>query len=191
VCSKTKEKQIMKRRRSIGLSVGLVIVIALALATATTAARTAGRHSSSAAEQVRTTERTTGSTLPGGPAPKALTGTWRTTLTAADLQRLKAPGESHRTWALVIVNAKYLSYPHALGLGPANSGRDTVPFGVTGNKLYLACLADDGTPTHGFATYTWRLAGGALRFARVSEPCRDPILRDRIVILTSHPWRKA
>jgi hypothetical protein len=127
---------------------------------------------------------------PGGPAPKSLAGTWRTTLTSADLYRLKAP-DAHKVWALIIVNSRYLSYPRALGFGPVTSGRDTVPFGVGGHKLYLACLNADGAPTHGYATYSWQVTGGALRFTKVSEPCRDPILRDRIVILTSHPWRHA
>lgn len=127
------------------------------------------------------------SATPGGPAPTALTGTWRTTLTSADLHRLKAP-DAHKAWTIIIVNSRYLTYPRALGFGPVTSGRDTVPFGVSGHKLYLACLTD-GTPSRGYATYSWRIAGGTLRFTKVSEPCRDPYLRDRIVILTSHPWR--
>ena len=127
---------------------------------------------------------------PGGPAPKALAGTWRTTLTAADLHRLKAP-DAHKAWTIIIVNSRYLTYPRALGFGPVASGRDTVPFGVSGHKLYLACLNADGAPSRGYATYSWQVAGSSLRFTKVSEPCRDPYLRDRIVILTSHPWRHA
>lgn len=127
---------------------------------------------------------------PGGPAPKALAGTWRTTLTSADVHRLKGP-DSTKAWTIIVVNSRYLSYPRALGFGPVASGRDTVPFGVSGHKLYLACLTADGVPSSGYATYSWQIAGGALRFTKVSEPCRDPITRNRIVILTSHPWRHA
>jgi hypothetical protein len=127
---------------------------------------------------------------PGGPAPKALAGTWRTTLTSADLHRLKGP-DSTKVWTIIIVNSRYLSYARALGFGPASSGRDSVPFGVTGHKLYLSCLNADGAPSRGYATYSWQVAGGSLRFTKVSEPCSDRILRNRIVILTSHPWRHA
>jgi hypothetical protein len=126
--------------------------------------------------------------IPGGPASKPLAGTWRTTLTAADVHRLASGGS--RSWTLVVGNAKYLSYPHALGFGPTGSGRDTVPFGVSGHHIYLACLNDGGIVA-GYATYTWSIANGALRFTRVAEPCRDPVTRDRIVVLTSHPWHDA
>jgi hypothetical protein len=132
----------------------------------------------------------TGATrIPGSNAPKTLTGTWKTTLTSADLHRLKAP-DAARSWTLAVVNAKYLSYSRALGFGPSNSGRDTVPFGVSGHRIYLSCLNANGDIIAGYATYAWSIANGALRFTRVAEPCRDPILRDRILILTSHPWRK-
>jgi hypothetical protein len=33
-------------------------------------------------------------------------------------------------------------------------------------------------------------SGTQLRFTLVSEPCRDPYLRDRIVYLTSRPWHR-
>jgi hypothetical protein len=127
--------------------------------------------------------------VPGGPAPKPLVGTWRTTLTTSDLERLAAP-DAHRSYTLAVANTKYLAYPRALGFGPTGSGRDTVPFGFTGHLLYLACLDDNGSPIAGYATYSWSIAKGALRFRRVAEPCRGSILRDRILILTSHPWRK-
>jgi hypothetical protein len=127
--------------------------------------------------------------IPGGLAPKPLIGTWRTTLTSADLHRFTGP-DTARSWTLIVVNAKYLSYPRALGFGPTGSGRDSVPFGVSGHRIYLACLDDSGIVA-GHATYTWSITNGSLRFTRVAEPCKDPVLRDRIVILTSHPWRKA
>jgi hypothetical protein len=127
------------------------------------------------------------SALPGGNAPRPLVGTWQTTLTAADVSRIKDP---HRTWQLVIVNGKYLTYPRALGLRPKGSGGDTVPFGATASRLYLSCLTDGGVPTKGYGTYSWTITAKTLRFKLVSEPCRDPILRDRIVILTREAWRK-
>lgn len=126
--------------------------------------------------------------IPGGPAPKPLIGTWRTSLTSAETHRL-ASGAS-RGWTLTIVNAKYLSYPRALGFGPSGSGRDTVPFGISGHRIYLACLNDGGI-AGGYATYGWSIANGTLRFTRVAEPCRDPVTRDRIVVLTSHPWHRS
>ena len=130
-----------------------------------------------------------GTRIPGGPAPKPLIGTWRTTLTSADLHRLAAP-DAARSYTLAVFNARYLSYPRALGFGPTGSGRDTVPFGVTSHRIYLACLDESGGAVGGYATYSWAIANGALRFRRVAEPCRGSILRDRILILTSHPWRK-
>lgn len=126
------------------------------------------------------------SALPGGNAPRPLVGTWQTTLTTADVAKIKDP---HRTWQLVIVNGRYLTYPRALGFRPKGSGGDTVPFGATANRLYLSCLTD-GVPTKGYGTYAWTITTKTLRFKLVSEPCRDPILRDRIVILTKETWRK-
>jgi hypothetical protein len=125
--------------------------------------------------------------LPGGAAPRALVGTWQTTLSAADAAHIRDP---NRTWQLVVVNGRYLTYPRALGLRPKGSGGDTVPFGATGGRLYLSCLTD-GVPSKGYGTYSWTVAGKTLRFKLVSEPCRDPILRDRIVILTKGSWRKS
>ncbi len=108
---------------------------------------------------------------PGGAAPKALVGTWQTTLTAAELRKTSAQ-DAHRTWQLVIVNSRFLSYPRALGFRPAGVGGDTVPFAVAGHRLLLSCLNDSGAPTKGYGTYTWSVTGKTLRFRLVSEACR-------------------
>jgi hypothetical protein len=126
--------------------------------------------------------------IPGGPASTPLTGTWRTTLTSAQASHLKSG--AGRGWTLAVRNTRYLAYPRALGFGPTGSGRDTVPFGVSGHHIYLSCLNDGGVAA-GYSTYTWSIANGALRFTRVAEPCRDPVTRDRIVVLTSHPWHRS
>lgn len=131
---------------------------------------------------------TTPTRPPGGPAPAALTGTWHTTLVPADVRKLKGPPS--RNWLLVITNANYLSYPHALGFGPVGDRRDTVLFGVSGHKLYLGCLDSNGSPAAGHATYRWTVHAHALHFTLLSEPCHDPVTRDRIVILTSHSWNR-
>ena len=80
-----------------------------------------------------------------------------------------------------MVNAKYLSYPRAVGFGPTGSGRDSVPFGVSGHRIYLACLDDSGVVA-GHATYTWSITNGSLRFTHrgavqgsgATRPDRDP-----------------
>jgi hypothetical protein len=130
---------------------------------------------------------------PGGPAPKPLAGTWRTTLTRADVARASNPAHlpAHGMWELVLANGRYLKWPRALGLRPAGEGGDTVPFGFRGNRLYVECLAgDQGSVVAGHGTYSWSLRGQALRFKLVSEPCKDRDLRNRIVILTSQRWTK-
>lgn len=130
---------------------------------------------------------------PGGPSPKPLVGTWRTTLTAADVARASNPAHmpAGRTWELVFVNEPYLKWPRALGLRPAGEGGDTVPFGFKGNRLYIECLVGgSGAAAPGHGTYAWSLSGTSLRFRLVSEPCKDRDLRNRIAILTSRPWRK-
>ncbi len=129
------------------------------------------------------------SSIPGGNAPTALVGTWQTTLSAAEVRRTVAP-DSHRTWQLVIVNGRYLAYPRALGFRPLGQGGDTVPFGVAGHRLYLSCLSGDGVPSKGYAMYGWTIAGTTMHLKLTSEPCRDPITRDRIIILTSEGWKK-
>jgi hypothetical protein len=128
---------------------------------------------------------------PGGPAPKALVGTWRTTLTRADIARASNPAHMTAAWELVLVNGRYLKWPRALGLRPAGQGGDTVPFGFERNRVYIECLAGGaGTVVAGHGTYAWSLRGRTLRFRLVSEPCKDRDLRNRIVILTSRPWTR-
>jgi hypothetical protein len=129
------------------------------------------------------------SSVPGGNAPAALVGTWQTTLSPADVKRTVAP-DAHQTWQLVIVNGRYLAYARALGFRPRGSGGDTVPFGVAGHHLYLSCLNGEGAPSKGFATYGWTISGKTMHLKLIAEPCRDPILRDRIIILTSAVWKK-
>lgn len=130
---------------------------------------------------------------PGGAAPPSLVGTYRTTLTRADVAKASNPAHlpAQRTWELVIVNDPYVGYPRALGLRPAGSGGDTVPFGVRGKRLNLQCLAGDaGAVVRGFGTYAWSRRGKTLRLRKLSEPCKDRDLRNRIAILTSEPWKK-
>jgi hypothetical protein len=131
--------------------------------------------------------------VPGGPAPRRLVGTWRTTLTRANVAGASNPGHmpSQRTWELVVANGRYLNWPRALGLRPMGQGGDTVPFGFHGQRLYIACLAgDQATVASGHATYAWSLKGQRLRFRLVSEPCKDRDLRNRIAILTSQHWTR-
>jgi hypothetical protein len=128
---------------------------------------------------------------PGGPAPKSLVGTWRTTLTRTDIAKAAYPAHMTTSWELVLVNGRYLAWPRALGLRPAGEGGDTVPFGFKANHLYVACLAGgDGHVVSGYGTYAWSLSGRTLRFRLVSEPCKDRDLRNRIVILTSRSWTR-
>lgn len=128
---------------------------------------------------------------PGGPAPKQLVGTWKTTLTRADIARAANPAHmpTTRNWELVIVNSRYLKYPRALGLRPAGEGGDTVPFAVHAHRLYLQCLVQ-GAPSKGYGIYAWSVRGKTLRLRLVKEPCRERDLRNRIAILTSEPWKK-
>jgi hypothetical protein len=126
---------------------------------------------------------------PGGPAPKPLIGVWKVQITPAELHKLEYPG-SKRGWQINFINGKYDKYARALGFGPANERSDAVPYGVTGSKVYLSCLNEEGAPIAGYATYSWTVAGGSLRFKLVKEPCKNALLRDRIVILTGHPWHR-
>ena len=72
----------------------------------------------------------------------------------------------------------------------ARQGGDTVPFAVSGKRILLSCLDENGVVTKGYGTYSWSISGNDLRFKFVSEPCHDPILRDRIIILTSGAWHR-
>lgn len=128
---------------------------------------------------------------PGGSAPRALIGTYRATLTRADVAAASNPAHlpTQRTWELVIVNSPYVGYPRALGLRPAGEGGDTVPFGVRGKRIYLQCLID-GSAAPGFGTYAWSLRGKTLRLKLVREPCQERDLRNRIAVLTSETWKK-
>lgn len=130
---------------------------------------------------------------PGGPAPKPLLGTWRTKLTSADEAHSSAPADwpAQLTFELVVVNAGDGVNPRALGLRPLNQGGDSVGFGVTGNRIFLKCLDAGAAPTAGYGTYAWTVKNRTLTFKLVKEPCRDKGLRQRITILTSHPWHKA
>jgi hypothetical protein len=131
-----------------------------------------------------------GVSIPGGPAPKALVGTYRTTLSRADLAKAANPAHIPTfKWDLVIINSPYLHYPRALGLRPTGQGGDTVPFGVKGNRIYLQCLVE-GAPAPGFGTYAFTLRGKSLRLRLLREPCKERDLRNRIAILTSKPWVK-
>ncbi len=127
---------------------------------------------------------------PGGRAPKALVGTYRTTLTRADVAKAAVPAHVPTyKWELVIVNAPYLKYPLALGLRPVGQGGDTVPFGVQGNRINLQCLVA-GRPAAGFGTYAFTVRGKTLTLRLLHEPCKERDLRNRIAILTSRPWKR-
>jgi len=128
---------------------------------------------------------------PGGPAPKALLGTWKVTLTKADQTKAALPAFMFSNWVLVVSNAKYLTYPRALSLRPPPHGGNAAPFGVKGNRIFIQCLGRAATVTPGYGTYTWSVTGKTLKFRRVSEPCKDLIRRNYIAILTSEPWKKA
>jgi hypothetical protein len=127
---------------------------------------------------------------PGGPAPKALRGTWHTTLTKADQDTAAIPAHVAARWTLVIVNGKYLTYARALGLRPTGQGGDTVPFGVKGHRIYLSCLDSNAAPSSGFGTYSWSVSGGALRFRVVNDRCTNPDRRNYVAILTSEAWHR-
>jgi hypothetical protein len=124
---------------------------------------------------------------PGADAPKSLTGTWRATLSTETLRKETLP-DAHKTWELAIVNGKYLSYKRALGLRPVGRGGDTIPFGISGNRLYLTCLVE-GSVARGYDTYSWSSTGKALRLKLVKHACREK-LNDTVLILTSQPWRR-
>ena len=66
-----------------------------------------------------------------------------------------------------------------------------MPFAVSGHRLLVSCLNDLGLATAGYGAYDWAVSGKTLQLKPVKEPCKDKSLRDRIVILTSHVWRRA
>ncbi len=130
---------------------------------------------------------------PGGPAPKALIGTWHTTLTPADVA--KAPLPSHmpltRKWFLVILNTGSGTYPRVLGLRPAGEGGPSIPFGVQRNLIHLECLGSNELPIRGQDTFAWSAKAGALRLRLVRAGCRDGDDRNNAVVLTSELWRRS
>jgi hypothetical protein len=132
---------------------------------------------------------------PGGPAPKALIGNWRTVLTAADVkkapvQRLMPVGTP--PWHLIILNTGVGNSPRVLGLRPGDESGPSIPFGVQGRLIHLECLSSGaGLPIAGHDTFSWSVRGGALRFKVVALHCKNPDDRNRAVVLTSEPWRRS
>ena len=124
---------------------------------------------------------------PGAAAPKSLTGTWRATLSHDTIRKETLP-DAHATWELVIVNGSYLSFKRALGLRPVGRGGDTIPFGVTGSRIYLTCLVE-GAATKGYDTYSWSTSGTSLRLKLVRKTCREK-QNDTVLILTSQAWHR-
>jgi hypothetical protein len=94
-------------------------------------------------------------------------------------------------WQLVIVNSGYLSYKRALGLRPAGQGGDTVPFGVSGNRIFIHCLGDNAQVTPGYGTYTWTATATTLKLHVVHDACPNADRRNYIATLTSETWRKS
>lgn len=130
---------------------------------------------------------------PGGPAPKALVGTFTTKLTHAEIVSVPRPEffPIQPRWKLVILNSAVGNSPRALGVNPVGSGGPAIPFGVAGKRIYLQCQTEGGAPTRGHSTFTWSLSGRTLRFKLVSQPCKSSNDRNTPVVLTSEPWHKA
>ena len=126
---------------------------------------------------------------PGGAAPKSLAGTLGHHVDPGGCPQA-GPWREPQDLELVIINGKYLSYPRALGLRPVGVKGDTVPFAISGRNLLVSCLNDLGIATAGYGVYSWTISGKTLQFKLIKEPCNDQVLRDRIVILTTHPWHR-
>lgn len=128
----------------------------------------------------------------GGPAPKALVGTYTTKRTRAEIVSVPRPEffPSQPRWKLVILNSAVGTSPRALGLNPVGSSGPAVPFGVAGKRIHLQCQTEDGVPTRGHSTFSWSLNGRTLTFKLVSLPCKSSNDRNQPVVLTSEPWHK-
>jgi hypothetical protein len=130
---------------------------------------------------------------PGGPAPKALVGTYTTTLTRDEILSVPRPRffPSNPRWKLIIINEGAGGIaPYALGLNPVGSGGPAIPFGVKKNRIFLQCINANGFPARGYSTYTWTLRGRTLTFKLVSHPCKSDDDRNQPIVLTSEPWKK-
>jgi hypothetical protein len=131
--------------------------------------------------------------LPGGPAPKALVGRYRTRFTIEEFRRAPDPRflpNENTTEELVILNASSGS-SQAVGLHDLGEGSPSIPFGVKGDRIYLACLAESGLPrSRGYATYRWALRGKLLTVKKVKDTCGGSNQRNQPYILVTHVWRK-
>jgi hypothetical protein len=136
---------------------------------------------------------------PGGPAPKALVGTWKTVLTPADAAKAPfqrfMPSADRRgktlPWYLIILNTGVGKTPRVLGLRPGDESGPSIPFAVQGHLIHLECLdANAGLPIAGHDTFRWSLSGGTLRLKVVRLHCKNPDDGNRAVVLVSEPWKR-
>jgi hypothetical protein len=117
-------------------------------------------------------------------------GTFKTTLSRADLARAPQPGEmSAGSWTLVIGNRGGPGNERALAIGPGDTDRAVYRFGIHGNRLSIGCTDNHGLPTSGSQTYLWSIHERALTLTPASAKCKqgDP---DTQLILTRHTWTK-
>ena len=140
--------------------------------------------------------RPTAAPPPGSDAPKALVGTYTTKLTQDEIRSAPAGYilPSDPRWKLVILNAAGGS-ARALGMVPTNHGGATIPFSVTGKRIFLQCMSEGvgtlpGHPTRGHSTYSWSISGRMLRFKLVSQPCKSSDDKAQPIVLASEPWHK-
>ena len=129
---------------------------------------------------------------PGGPAPKSLVGRYQAKFTldefrAAPLAKF-LPNED-TIEELAILNASPGS-PQGIGQHDLGGGSPTIPFGVMGNVIYLACIGENEKPTSAVASYRWKLQGKLLTLTKINDPCRGSNGANQAYILTKHVWRK-
>jgi hypothetical protein len=129
--------------------------------------------------------------IPSGPAPASLVGTYTATLTKRDLASNRAPELAvSPKWQLTIANTGGSGSGHVLTLKNKTAGALEAPdFGVSGNRILLRheeCAA--GGAEHFYDNeYRVSQTGKTLRFTKVRNSCPDRVAE---TVLTSEAWTK-
>jgi hypothetical protein len=117
-----------------------------------------------------------------------LTGSYRTTLSAADLIRAGAPSvesaDETGTWTLTFAKRSWtLRQEHA----PDQNALDRGVIVVVGNRVDFTLLTSDGAPHRIFlGTFRWTVRSGTLRFSLLA----DQFSTNAVTVLTAQPWKR-
>jgi hypothetical protein len=121
-------------------------------------------------------------------AAVTLSGSYRTTLSRADLIRAGAPSvestDDSGTWTLTFAKRAWtLRQQHA----PDQNALDRGVMDIAGNRIGFTLLTSDGAPHRVFlGAFRWTVEGGTLRFSLVA----DQFPTSLVAVLTARPWQR-